>query len=41
MEKKGIPFMVLDGDMSDKRKYSADRTQFLLENFIEVMAARK
>jgi benzoyl-CoA reductase/2-hydroxyglutaryl-CoA dehydratase subunit BcrC/BadD/HgdB len=41
LEKRGIPFMVLDGDMSDKRKYSAERTQFILENFIEVMAARK
>ncbi len=41
LEKRGVPFMVLDGDMSDKRKYSSDRTQFLLENFIEVMAARK
>jgi benzoyl-CoA reductase/2-hydroxyglutaryl-CoA dehydratase subunit BcrC/BadD/HgdB len=41
MGKRGVPFMVLEGDMSDKRKYSAERTQFLLENFIEVMAARK
>jgi len=41
MEKLGKPFLVLDGDMSDKRKYSPERTQFLLENFIGVMAARK
>jgi len=27
--------------MSDKRKYSPERTQFLLENFIDIMAGRK
>jgi len=41
IQKRGIPYLVLDGDMSDKRKYSPDRTQLLLENFIEVMAGRK
>ncbi len=41
LKERNIPYLVLDGDMSDKRKYSADRTQLLLENFIEVMAGRK
>jgi benzoyl-CoA reductase/2-hydroxyglutaryl-CoA dehydratase subunit BcrC/BadD/HgdB len=41
LKKRNIPYLVLDGDMSDKRKYSPDRTQLLLENFIEVMAGRK
>jgi benzoyl-CoA reductase/2-hydroxyglutaryl-CoA dehydratase subunit BcrC/BadD/HgdB len=38
---RDIPYLVLDGDMSDKRKYSPERTQLLLENFIKVMAGRK
>jgi len=41
LKERDVPYLVLDGDMSDKRKYSADRTQLLLENFIEVMAGRK
>jgi len=41
LKERDIPYLVLDGDMSDKRKYSPDRTQLLLENFIEVMAGRK
>jgi len=41
LKERNIPYLVLDGDMSDKRKYSPDRTQLLLENFIEVMAGRK
>jgi benzoyl-CoA reductase/2-hydroxyglutaryl-CoA dehydratase subunit BcrC/BadD/HgdB len=41
LQKKDVPFMVLEGDMSDKRKYSEDRTRFLLESFIDVMAGRK
>jgi len=38
---RGIPFLDLDGDMSDMRGYSAERTRSFLETFIEVMAARK
>jgi benzoyl-CoA reductase/2-hydroxyglutaryl-CoA dehydratase subunit BcrC/BadD/HgdB len=41
LQKRDVPFMVLEGDMSDKRKYSEDRTRFLLESFIDVMAGRK
>jgi len=41
LKERDVPYLVLDGDMSDKRKYSADRTRLLLENFIEVMAGRK
>ena len=41
LQKRNVPFMVLEGDMSDKRKYSEDRTRFLLESFIDLMAARK
>jgi len=41
LQKRGLPFLVLDGDMSDKRKYSEERTRLLLESFIEVMASRK
>jgi benzoyl-CoA reductase/2-hydroxyglutaryl-CoA dehydratase subunit BcrC/BadD/HgdB len=41
LQKKGVPYVVLEGDMSDKRKYSEDRTRDLLENFVEVMASRK
>jgi len=41
LQKKNIPFLVLEGDMSDKRKYPEDRTRFLLESFIDVMAGRK
>jgi benzoyl-CoA reductase/2-hydroxyglutaryl-CoA dehydratase subunit BcrC/BadD/HgdB len=41
LQKRDIPFMVLEGDMSDKRKYSEDRTRLMLESFIDVMAARK
>ena len=29
LQKRDVPFMVLEGDMSDKRKYSEDRTRFL------------
>jgi len=39
--KRDIPFLVLDGDMSDERSYSVEKTRFLLESFIELMAARK
>jgi hypothetical protein len=39
--KRDIPFLVLDGDMSDERSYPVDKTRSLLESFIEVMAARK
>jgi benzoyl-CoA reductase/2-hydroxyglutaryl-CoA dehydratase subunit BcrC/BadD/HgdB len=38
---RGIPFLDLDGDMSDMRAYSAERTRSFLETFIEVMAARR
>jgi benzoyl-CoA reductase/2-hydroxyglutaryl-CoA dehydratase subunit BcrC/BadD/HgdB len=41
LQKKGVPYVVLEGDMSDKRKYSEERTRDLLENFVEVMANRK
>jgi len=41
LAKRNIPFLVLDGDMSDMRGYSAERTSSFLETFIEVMAARK
>jgi benzoyl-CoA reductase/2-hydroxyglutaryl-CoA dehydratase subunit BcrC/BadD/HgdB len=41
LKKRDVPYLVLDGDMSDKRRYSPDRTQLLLENFIGVMAGRK
>jgi benzoyl-CoA reductase/2-hydroxyglutaryl-CoA dehydratase subunit BcrC/BadD/HgdB len=41
MQKRNIPYVVLEGDMSDKRKYSEDRTRLVLESFIDVMAARK
>ncbi len=41
LEKRNIPFLELDGDMSDQRNYSPERTRSLLESFIEVMAARK
>jgi benzoyl-CoA reductase/2-hydroxyglutaryl-CoA dehydratase subunit BcrC/BadD/HgdB len=41
MKERNIPYLVLDGDMSDKRKYSPERTEMLLENFIGIMAARK
>ncbi len=41
LKERNIPYLVLDGDMSDKRKYSPDRTQMLLENFIGIMAGRK
>ena len=41
LERRGIPLLELEGDMSDQRAYSPDRTRFLLENFIEVMAKRK
>jgi len=41
LKEHDIPYLVLDGDMSDKRKYSPERTQFLLENFIDIMAGRK
>lgn len=39
--KRDIPFLVLDGDMSDERSYPVERTSSLLESFIELMAARK
>jgi len=38
---RDVPFLVLDGDMSDQRNYSAEGTWSLLESFIEVMAVRK
>ncbi|MDD5398344.1 MAG: 2-hydroxyacyl-CoA dehydratase family protein [Dehalococcoidia bacterium] len=41
MKERDIPYLVLDGDMSDKRKYSPERTEMLLENFIGIMAGRK
>ncbi|MDD5312797.1 MAG: 2-hydroxyacyl-CoA dehydratase family protein [Dehalococcoidia bacterium] len=41
VQKRGVPFLALEGDISDKRKYSEDRTRLLLESFIDVMAARK
>jgi benzoyl-CoA reductase/2-hydroxyglutaryl-CoA dehydratase subunit BcrC/BadD/HgdB len=41
LQKKGIPYLVLEGDLSDKRKYSEERTRHMLENFVEVMANRK
>jgi benzoyl-CoA reductase/2-hydroxyglutaryl-CoA dehydratase subunit BcrC/BadD/HgdB len=41
LEKRNIPFLELDGDMSDQRNYSPERTRSLLESFIEVMTARK
>jgi benzoyl-CoA reductase/2-hydroxyglutaryl-CoA dehydratase subunit BcrC/BadD/HgdB len=41
LAKRNIPFLVLDGDMSDMRAYSAERTRSFLETFIEVMAVRK
>ncbi len=41
MKQRDIPYLVLDGDMSDKRKYSSERTEMLLENFIGIMAGRK
>jgi len=41
MKERDIPYLVLDGDMSDKRKYSPERTEMLLENFIAIMAGRK
>jgi benzoyl-CoA reductase/2-hydroxyglutaryl-CoA dehydratase subunit BcrC/BadD/HgdB len=41
LAKRNVPFLVLDGDMSDMRRYSAERTRSFLETFIEVMAARK
>jgi benzoyl-CoA reductase/2-hydroxyglutaryl-CoA dehydratase subunit BcrC/BadD/HgdB len=41
LAKRNIPFLVLEGDMSDMRAYSAERTRSFLETFIEVMAVRK
>lgn len=41
LAKRNIPFLVLDGDMSDMRAYSAEKTRSFLETFIEVMAVRK
>jgi benzoyl-CoA reductase/2-hydroxyglutaryl-CoA dehydratase subunit BcrC/BadD/HgdB len=41
LEKKGIPLLELDGDMSDQRCYSPDRTKSLLETFVGLMASRK
>jgi benzoyl-CoA reductase/2-hydroxyglutaryl-CoA dehydratase subunit BcrC/BadD/HgdB len=41
LSKRGIPLLVLDGDLSDMRAYSAERTRLLLESFIELMAASK
>jgi benzoyl-CoA reductase/2-hydroxyglutaryl-CoA dehydratase subunit BcrC/BadD/HgdB len=41
LAKRDIPFLVLDGDMSDERSYSAERTRSSLESFIELMAAKK
>jgi benzoyl-CoA reductase/2-hydroxyglutaryl-CoA dehydratase subunit BcrC/BadD/HgdB len=41
LAKKDIPLLVLDGDMSDERNYSTERTASLLESFIELMAAKK
>jgi len=41
LAKRGIPALELDGDMSDPRGYSADRTKSLLETFIGLMASRK
>lgn len=41
MKERNIPYLVLEGDMSDKRKYSPERTEMLLENFIGIMAGRK
>ncbi len=41
MRERNIPYLVLEGDMSDKRKYSPERTEMLLENFIGIMAGRK
>ena len=41
LTERNIPFLVLDGDMSDVRGYSAERTRSLLETFIEVMTVRK
>lgn len=38
---RGIRFLSLDGDMSDMRAYSAERTRSCLETFIEVMAMRR
>jgi len=41
LAKRNIPFLILDGDMSDMRAYSAEKTRSFLETFIEVMAVRK
>ncbi|MDD5312780.1 MAG: 2-hydroxyacyl-CoA dehydratase family protein [Dehalococcoidia bacterium] len=41
LQKKNIPFIVLEGDMSDKRKYSEERSRLLLESFVDVMSGRK
>ncbi len=41
LAKRNIPFLVLDGDMSDMRAYSAEKTRSFLETFIEVMAVKK
>jgi len=40
LAKRNIPFLVLDGDMSDMRAYSAEKTRSFLETFIEVMAVK-
>lgn len=41
LAKRNIPFLVLEGDMSDMRAYSTEKTRSFLETFIEVMAVRK
>jgi benzoyl-CoA reductase/2-hydroxyglutaryl-CoA dehydratase subunit BcrC/BadD/HgdB len=38
---RNIPFLILGGDMSDMRAYSAEKTRSFLETFIEVMTVRK
>jgi benzoyl-CoA reductase/2-hydroxyglutaryl-CoA dehydratase subunit BcrC/BadD/HgdB len=41
LAKKGVPFLVLDSDVSDMRAYSAERTRLALESFIELMASNR
>jgi benzoyl-CoA reductase/2-hydroxyglutaryl-CoA dehydratase subunit BcrC/BadD/HgdB len=41
LKEKGIPFLNLDGDMTDERNYSAEQTMTKLTSFLEILRGRK
>ena len=40
LEKLGLPFLMLDMDISDPRGYSPQQTRTRLEGFVELLAQR-